>query len=85
MLDASDVHVAQRLCALAEDDEPLVALAVAFVVRAVRGGSVCVDLAAVAEDDLDVPWPDPAGWQAAVAASTLVTSDTPVLRLPPGR
>jgi exodeoxyribonuclease V alpha subunit len=85
VLDTSDVHVARRLCALAEDDDELVALAVAFVVRAVRGGSVCVDLAGVAEDaglDIgDVPWPDPAGWQEAVAASILVTSDTPVLRL----
>lgn len=85
VLDTSDVHVAQRLCALAEEEGPLVALAVAFVVRAVRGGSVCVDLAGVAEetgpDGGDVPWPDPAAWQAAVAASALVTSDTPVLRL----
>ena len=60
VLDASDVHVAQRLCALAEEDEPLVALAVAFAVRAVRGGSVCVDLAAVAERRaIDLPWPRP--------------------------
>ena len=49
VLDAADVHVARRLCALAGEDEPLVALAVAFVVRAVRGGSVCVDLATVAD------------------------------------
>ena len=54
MLDAADVHVAQRLCTLAEEEDELVALAVAFVVRAVRGGSVCVDLATVADDELDV-------------------------------
>ncbi len=81
VLDASDVHVAQRLCALAGEEEPLVALAVAFVVRAVRAGSVCVDLATVAEEDLDLPWPDPAVWQAALVASPLVTSRTPVLRI----
>jgi exodeoxyribonuclease V alpha subunit len=81
VVETSDVHVAQRLCALADEEDPLVALAVAFVVRAVRGGSVCVDLAAVADDDIDVPWPEPEAWQAAVAASTLVTSATPVLRL----
>ena len=80
VLDASDVHVARRLCALAGEDEPLVALAVAFVVRAVRGGSVCVDLTTVGEEDLDLPWPDPQAWLAAVAASDLATSPTPVLR-----
>src|SRR5262249_37968177 len=57
ILDAADVHVARRLCALAGDQDELVALAVAFVVRAVRGGSVCVDLATVADADLDVTWP----------------------------
>ena len=81
VLDTSDVHVAQRLCSLGGEDEPLVALAVAFVVRAVRAGSVCVDLATVAENDLDVPWPDPVAWQVAVGASPLVTSPTPVLRV----
>ena len=82
VLDASDVHVARRLCALAGEDEPLVALAVAFVVRAVRGGSVCVDLADVADPEfVDVPWPDPSVWQEAVAASELVTADQPVLRV----
>jgi exodeoxyribonuclease V alpha subunit len=80
VLDASDVHVGRRLCALAGEEDPLVALAVGFVVRAVRGGSVCVDLAGVADDDLDVPWPDPEAWLAAVAASDLTTSATPVLR-----
>ena len=81
VLDTSDVHVAQRLCALAGDEHDLVALAVAFVVRAVRAGSVCVDLTTVAEDDVDVPWPEPAAWQAALVASPLVTSATPVLRI----
>ena len=81
VLDTSDVHVAQRLCALAGDEEPLVALAVGLVVRAVRAGSVCVDLATVAEDDLDVAWPDPAAWHAALVASPLVSSQAPVLRI----
>jgi exodeoxyribonuclease V alpha subunit len=81
VLDAADVHVARRLCALAGDEDELVALAVAFVVRAVRGGSVCVDLATVADDELDVAWPDAETWYAAVAASPLLTSASPVLRL----
>jgi exodeoxyribonuclease V alpha subunit len=81
VLDAADVHVAQRLCALASEEDELVALAVAFVVRAVRGGSVCVDLATVAQDPVDLPWPDADAFHAAIAASPLVTSDPPVLRL----
>ncbi len=81
VLDAADVHVAQRLCALADEEDELVALAVAFVVRAVRGGSVCVDLATVADDELDADWPEPDAWYAAVRVSPLVTSATPVLRL----
>jgi exodeoxyribonuclease V alpha subunit len=82
VLDASDVHVARRLCALVEEEEPLVALAVAFVVRAVRGGSVCVDLASVADPELpDLPWPEPDAWCAAVLASGLTSADRPVLRV----
>ena len=69
VLDAADVHVAQRLCALADEEDELVALAVAFVVRAVRGGSVCVDLATVADDELDADWPEPDSWLAAVRVS----------------
>lgn len=81
VLDASDVHVAQRLTALAGEDDPLVGLAAAFVVRAVRAGSVCVDLAGVADAEIDAPWPDAEQWHAALAASPLVTADRPVLRL----
>lgn len=63
VLDVSDVHVAQRLCALAGESDERVALAVAVAVRALRAGSVCVDLLSIARvaghDDL--PWPDPGG------------------------
>ncbi len=44
VIDAADVHVAQRLTAMAGESNPVVALAVALAVRALRGGSVCVDL-----------------------------------------
>jgi exodeoxyribonuclease V alpha subunit len=83
LLDAADVHVAQRVCALGGEDEPLVALAVACVVRAVRGGSVCVDLAGLVADETlaGLPWPDVEEWYAAVTASPLLTADTPALRL----
>jgi exodeoxyribonuclease V alpha subunit len=74
VLELADVHVAQRVTALAEESDEAVALAVALVVRALRGGSVCVDLQTVAADcgGPVLPWPDPRGWLAAVQASRLV-------------
>jgi exodeoxyribonuclease V alpha subunit len=82
VFEPADVHVAQRLTSLAEDADEMVALAVAVVVRALRGGSVCVDLRSVKEqvgiDDL--PWPDADEWLEAVRASPLLGSP-PVLRL----
>ncbi len=96
VIDAADVHVAQRLCALAAPDnvrsadkrDELVALAVAVAVRAVRGGSVCVDLATVSHDWalhavqglVELPWPDPDTWCAAVTSSGL-TGSPPLLHL----
>lgn len=82
VLEAADVHVADRVCELAGDADPLVALAVALTVRAVRGGSVCVDLTTVAADSLQPgpPWPDLDDWRAAVAASPLA-GEPQVLRL----
>ncbi|MET0993053.1 MAG: exodeoxyribonuclease V subunit alpha [Mycobacterium sp.] len=82
VIEAADVHVAQRLTAVSREADERVALAVALVVRALRGGSVCVDLRSVAEqvgiDDL--PWPNPDEWLAAVRTSSLAGSP-PVLRL----
>lgn len=81
VIDVADVHVAQRLTGLATERDERVGLAIALAVRAVRGGSVCVDLSTVSEhvDMPDLPWPDPAEWSAAVAASALA-GDAPVLR-----
>ncbi|EID13160.1 exonuclease subunit V alpha recD [Mycobacterium xenopi RIVM700367] len=82
VLDVADVHVAERICALGRESDERVALAVAVLVRGLRAGSVCVDLAAVAstaEAD-DVAWPEPAEWLAAVRASPLL-GEPPVLRL----
>ena len=82
VLDISDVLVANRVCALGREPDERVALAVALVVRALRGGSVCVDLSTVAEvvgaDEL--PWPERVAWLAAVRASPLL-GDPPVLHL----
>ena len=82
VLSSADVHVARRLGRLGGESDERVLLAVALAVRAVRAGSVCVELADLdalsvpdAEDALpvgDLPWPDPDGWQAAIEASPLV-------------
>ena len=82
VIDAADVHVAQRLTAMAGESNPAVALAVALAVRALRGGSVCVDLRS-AEAQAGVaglPWPPAHDWLAAVEASPLAGSP-PVLRI----
>ncbi|MBU3705321.1 MAG: exodeoxyribonuclease V subunit alpha [Mycobacterium sp.] len=86
VLESSDVLVAQRITSLAKQTDERVALAIAFAVRAVRGGSVCVDLSTVREQigaAVDLPWPEPDVWSAAVAASALA-ADPPVLHLDAG-
>ena len=65
VLAAADVHVALRLARLGGDQRETVLLAAALAVRSVRAGSVCVELATVAESvvpDEDAPpvelsWP----------------------------
>ena len=55
VLESADVHVAQRVTSLAKEGDETsdtVALAVALAARALRGGSVCVDLMTVATDSL---------------------------------
>ncbi|CAN5176025.1 exodeoxyribonuclease V subunit alpha [soil metagenome] len=81
VLEAADVHVASRLAALTAETDEQVLLAAALTVRALRAGSVCVDLMTVAEEvGLDLPWPDPAAWLTAVRASALLGTP-PALRL----
>ena len=67
VLAAADVHVALRLSALGGESSEDVVLATALAVRAVRSGSVCLDLTRIrevtvdeeSEVDLDaLPWPD---------------------------
>jgi exodeoxyribonuclease V alpha subunit len=86
VLDTADVHVASRLTALAQEPDETVALAVALAVRALRSGSVCVDLTTVAAEVgvPELPWPDPDEWLAALRASSLL-GDQPALRLYRGR
>jgi exodeoxyribonuclease V alpha subunit len=83
VLEAADVHVAQRLARLVGEERPAVVLAAALTVRAVRQGSVCLDPRTIAqlplEEDVELPWPEPEAWLADIAASPLV--DRQVLRL----
>ena len=82
VLAPADVHVAQRLAAIALEDDEQVMLAVAFAVRGPRLGHVYVDLETIrgtatvdAEEPVDLaalPWPAPAEWLERVAASRLV-------------
>ena len=76
VVTAADVHVATTLGRLTGEGDSSVLLAVALAVRAVRHGSVCLDLTAVADSlsDLDLPWPEPGPWTTAVAASPLRTA-----------
>ncbi|MGW4480950.1 exodeoxyribonuclease V subunit alpha [Rhodococcus triatomae] len=86
VLGAADVHIAVRLAQMAGEESPDAVLATALAVRAVRSGSVCLELsgirdvgvdAIVAEDgtelDLDtLPWPEPGALLDALRVSPLV-------------
>jgi exodeoxyribonuclease V alpha subunit len=82
LLSSADVHVAQRLCALAGEMDETVALALALAVRGPRLGHVFTDLATIREtaivdsdepvDLSTLPWPEPDPWLAAVQASPAV-------------
>jgi exodeoxyribonuclease V alpha subunit len=86
VLEAADVHVANRVAALSSAAGPppdqTVTLAIALTVRAIRNGSVCLDLAAVEADSglSELPWPRIDEWVAALRASPLLAVP-PVLRL----
>ncbi|WP_231983504.1 exodeoxyribonuclease V subunit alpha [Mycobacterium sp. 852002-51961_SCH5331710] len=82
VLDASDVHVAQRLCELVKAPDDRVELALALAVRALRNGSVCLDLRTVEQQvGLDgLPWPAIGDWFAAIAGHAL-TGQPPVLHV----
>jgi exodeoxyribonuclease V alpha subunit len=71
VITAADVHVALRLGRIGGEVDPQVLTAVALLVRAVRHGSVCLDLTRVAELDPERSWPEPQAWVRAVTASPL--------------
>jgi exodeoxyribonuclease V alpha subunit len=82
VLAAADVHVALRLGRLGGEDDERVLLAAALTVRALRAGSVHLDVASAqqttAVEDADeerlaaLTWPAPATWVSALEASRLV-------------
>lgn len=83
VLTSADVRVAERLGALTGEADEDVLLAAALAVRAVRTGSVCVDLDGVRDltpeeppEGTDAvpppPWPDLDRWTASVRGSVLV-------------
>ena len=77
----ADVHPAQQLGHLFGEKDQRVQLALALTVRALRSGSICVELDRIRELDLgeeevtipDDWWPDQPGWEAALQASPAVT------------
>src|SRR5690606_28589251 len=79
VIAAADVQVARRLGSLVGERDESVLLAVALATRAVRSGSVCLHLEDAASFAADaetppgeLPWPEPAAWEAAIGASPLV-------------
>ncbi|WP_433575322.1 exodeoxyribonuclease V subunit alpha [Nocardia brasiliensis] len=88
VLSAADVHVAVRLGRLGREETGEVLFAAALAVRAVRSGSVCLELYRMREIGIDadetwdtgeridpatLPWPDIAAVVAALRVSPLVT------------
>jgi exodeoxyribonuclease V alpha subunit len=82
VLDVADVRVAERICFLGKETDERVALAVALLVRGLRSGSVCIELATIASavGAEELAWPEPEGWLAVVRASALL-GEPPVLHL----
>ncbi len=82
VLGVADVHTAQTVARIGQESDERIQLALALAVRALRNGSVCVDLRTVHavvfdedEEGVDVsalPWPEPEEWLAACAASRIV-------------
>ncbi|WP_040857345.1 exodeoxyribonuclease V subunit alpha [Nocardia niigatensis] len=86
VLSAADVHVALRLARLGGERSPAVVFATALAVRAVRSGSVCLEVRRMHEIGVDaegaeesaidpatLPWPEVESVIAALRVSPLVT------------
>jgi exodeoxyribonuclease V alpha subunit len=74
VLTAADIHVARTLGRVADESDVDAVLAAALATRAVRSGSVAVDLAAAVAARPDLPWPDAHSWLDRVEQSRLVSA-----------
>lgn len=76
VLTAADVHVARALARATREQDETAVLAAALASRAVRSGSVAIDLATLAAEGAaalpELPWPDDETWAEQVAGSKLV-------------
>lgn len=74
VITAADVHIATTLGLLGGEGDPDVLLAIALTSRAVRHGSVCLELSEVTTQlgDLDLTWPALDAWSAAIKRSPLL-------------
>ena len=86
VLSVADIAVARRLSRLGAEQSQEVLLAVALAVRGVRTGSVCVELANVAdtiipdEDAPEVELPWPANWDALDASPLIAVGEDALWR-----
>ncbi len=93
VLGVADVHAAATICRIGGEPREEVQLAVALTVRALRTGSVCIDLRTVAQavfsdttaedagtqlDVSELDWPEPDGWMQACLTSPVITVDRAV-------
>ena len=77
-LEPADVHVADRCGALAGEPDEHARLALALLVRAARGGSTCLDPAAVPAASPDLPAPEPESWLGSLRESPLCGPGLPM-------
>ncbi|GAA2108134.1 exodeoxyribonuclease V subunit alpha [Microlunatus panaciterrae] len=83
VLGPADVHTATAVARIGGESDEAVMLALALTVRALRTGSVCIDLRTISEtvyddseqqvDVSDLPWPAVEDWRAACERSPLVS------------
>jgi exodeoxyribonuclease V alpha subunit len=83
VLTLADVHVASRIAQLGGEPDETVHLAIALTVRALRHGSVCINLTeaphtTAGDEDTDVstlPWPDPESWRQTCTQSPVIAAN----------
>lgn len=73
VITAADVHIARTLARVTREQDADAVLAAALASRAVRSGSVAVDLATIVASSAlpNLPWPEADDWTERVAASKL--------------